>query len=317
MEDNIQNQEQILPLSDSDFQYRTISVDHLQDMQDYMDKLRSDGFFSDNKVFRRYVDTKSFKLPDNFQDAKYLIVMAVYIPLARVNVPYEGKTFSIFIPPNYYYPDFNDEQVQATVMKEIIGNNNRRIEDVSTKVHLKHLAVHSGLARYGRNNICYVDGMGSMLSLYAYLTDHIFKEDHWTDIRMMDSCQNCQTCINECPTGAISESRFVISVDRCIPLYNEIGGELPEWIPKDAYNALMGCMHCQLKCAANREVISNAVDFEDLSLSETYAILNEVDNEDMIHALSQKLKVCTPEIATRVLPVFSRNLKAFLVAQIN
>ena len=121
----------------------------------------------------------------------------------------------------------------------------------------------------------------------------------------------------ECPTCAISEDRFVINVDRCIPLYTEISGELPEWIPKKSYNALMGCMHCQLNCPANRDVISNTVAFDDLSESETYAILNEVENEDMVRALSHKLRVCTYDTALRVLPVFSRNLKAFLLGRIN
>lgn len=309
--------ENILPLSDSAYQYRTVSVEHLQAMQDYMDSLRSDGLFSDNKIFRSYVDSKSFKLPDDFLDAKFLIIMAVYIPLAKVNVPYYGKTYSIFVPPNYYIPDFNTEQLHTTVMEKIIGRDDCRIEDVRRKVHLKHLAVRSGLAKYGRNNICYVEGMGSMLSLYAYLTDHVFDEDHWTDVQMMDFCNNCLTCLNKCPTGAISEDRFVINVDRCIPLYNEISGELPEWILKKSYNALMGCMHCQLNCPANRDAISNAVAFDDLSESETYAILNEVENKDMVHALSHKLRVCTYDTALRVLPVFSRNLKAFLRGQIN
>jgi epoxyqueuosine reductase len=36
---------------------------------------------------------------------------------------------------------------------------------------LKRLAVRSGLARYGRNNVTYVEGMGSFLELSASLTD--------------------------------------------------------------------------------------------------------------------------------------------------
>ena len=43
---------------------------------------------------------------------------------------------------------------------------------------MKLAAVRSGLAQYGRNNICYVEGMGSFFSFHAYLTDRVFEEDH-------------------------------------------------------------------------------------------------------------------------------------------
>ncbi|MGY5874965.1 MAG: 4Fe-4S double cluster binding domain-containing protein [Candidatus Thorarchaeota archaeon] len=279
-----------------------------------MDNLRSGGYFSDNEVFRYYVDNKGFKVPAEFPEARYVIAMAVYTPLARVNVPHKGRLHSILIPPNYRTDDYTMEQLQATIAKKLIGEDNYRIEDARRNVHLKHLAARSGLARYGRNNICYVDGMGSMLSLYAFFTDYIFDEDHWVDMQIMDSCEDCLSCIKQCPTHSISKDRFVIDVDKCIPLYNEIQGEIPDWVPRNAHSALIGCMHCQLDCPANRDAVAETVDLDDLSESETIAILNEVVNEDSIRALSQKLKVSPVDAVPAYLPVFSRNLKALLGA---
>ncbi len=305
---------EIVLLEDSRFQYRTMSIEHLQEMQDYMDNLRQGGNFSDHEVFRSYVDGKSFREPTDFPEARSVIAMAVYTPLARVNVPHKGIHQSIFVPPNYRIDDYTMEQFQATIAKKVIGADNCRIEDVRRKLHLKHLAARSGLARYGRNNICYVDGMGSMLSLYAFFTDHVFDEDHWVDLQLMDSCENCLSCISQCPTQSISEDRFVIEVDKCIPLYNEIQGEIPDWVPKDAHSALIGCMRCQLDCPANRDAIADVVDLDDLSESETNAILDGVVNDDSIRALTQKLKVSTLDAVPYYLPVFSRNLKALLRA---
>ena len=156
--------------------------------------------------------------------------------------------------------------------------------------------------------------MGSMVSLYAFFTDHAFEEDHWGDLRLMESCRSCKICTSECPTHAISDARFVIDVEKCISLCNEIAGEIPGWIPVRAHNALIGCLRCQLRCPVNKEVVSRAVEFENLTESETASILECAENDDMVRALCRKLKVSTPEAARRHLPVFSRNLKMLLEA---
>ena len=301
-------------LQDDIFKCRTVSVEHLQDMQDYMDTLRKKGLFSNNRVFRSYVERKSFKLPEDFQEAKSIIVVAVYMPLTSANVNFRGCPHKILIPPNYRVQDFTMEQLRTTIAKKMITQNENRIEDARNNVFLKHLAARSGLAEYGRNNICYVEGMGSMFSLHAFFTDHAFEEDHWGDLQLMESCRSCKICTNECPTHAISDARFVIDVERCISLYNEIAGEIPVWIPVSAHNALIGCMRCQLRCPANREVLSRTVELENLTESETTSILECAENEDMVRALCKKLKVSTPEAVRIDLPVFSRNLKMLLKA---
>jgi epoxyqueuosine reductase len=283
-------------------------------MQKYMDTLRNTGKFSNNKVFRSYVDNKKFKLPENFQDAKFLIVMAVYIPLAKVNVPYQRHIHEVFIPPNYRVQEFTIDQLRATISRRIIHNERHRIEDVRNAVFLKHLATRSGLAKYGRNNICHVKGFGSMLSLFAFFTDYIFEEDHWGGVQMMETCRSCRLCINQCPTQAISDKQFVIDVERCLPLYNEIIGDIPSWIPKQAHNALMGCMHCQLRCPANKEAISRTIELEDLTEIETSSLLEGAVSDETNRILCQKLKVSTPDSAAQDLPVFSRNLRLLLEA---
>lgn len=302
-------------IPDSSIQYRTVRVEHLQEMQDFIDSIRSSGGLSDNKIFRSYIDELAFKLPDDFKDAKYIIVVAVYTPLAKANIRYQGGVRSIFIPPGYYWPDYTAVQLRATVAQRIVRSEQYRIERASAYIYLKHLAVRSGLAKYGRNNICYVEGMGSMISLSAFLTDYDFDEDHWTDLQMMDSCKRCRICSERCPTGSIADEQFVINVGRCLTLYNEIEGVIPEWIPKVAHTSLVGCMHCQLECPANHRVVKSAVSFGEITEDETAAILSQTVNDDMLRALSEKLRVVTAGTAKEVLPVFSRNLRSFLLSQ--
>jgi epoxyqueuosine reductase len=312
MADNIENYSQLHLLPNSIYRYRTVSVEHLQDMQDYMDKLRHAGLFCNNKVFNSYVDNKGFRLPENFQEAKSLIVIAIYNPLAKVSIPFQGRIHEVLIPPNYRVDEFTIDQLRATIVQNIIREKGYRVESVGNSIFLKHLATRSGLAEYGRNNICYVEGMGSMLTLYAFFTDFIFEEHHWGDIRMMDSCRDCKVCINQCPTQAISDKRFVIDVNRCLPLYNEIIGEIPAWILKQSHNALIGCMRCQLRCPANKEVVLRMIELEGLTEIETSSILEGNINDDAAKALCQKLKVATPDIVAQMLPVFSRNLKMLI-----
>ena len=153
-----------------------------------------------------------------------------------------------------------------------------------------------------------------MLSLFAFFTDYNFEEDHWKDVRMMDSCKVCRLCINQCPTHAISKMRFVIDVERCLPLYNEIVGEIPSWIPKQSHNALIGCMRCQFQCPANKDVITRSIELEGLTEEETSSILEGIINDQTIKALCQKLKVTTIEFVPQDIQVFSRNLKLLLEA---
>ena len=115
---------------------------------------------------------------------------------------------------------------------------------------MKQLAVRSGLAAYGRNNITYIDGFGSFHQLQAFYTDQPL-EVHWGKLQMYRLCKGCRICLDDCPTGAIRSSDFVIDPARCITLFNEYPDPLPAWIPASAHNALVGCLRCQLTCPGN------------------------------------------------------------------
>jgi epoxyqueuosine reductase len=54
----------------------------------------------------------------------------------------------------------------------------------AVNIPLKRLAARSGMATYGRNNICYIEGMGSSFSLVAYFSDIVCGDGPWTAIRV-------------------------------------------------------------------------------------------------------------------------------------
>ena len=296
------------------YSYKTLSIIHLKKLQQDIDKLRYAGKLSNNKIFTGYIDTKKFELPDDFQNAKSIIIIAIFTKLGLVNFYLNDKRHELMIPPNYYDDGLTNEIIENLILKKIIKETGYKVE-LARNLHLKLMAVRTGLGKYGRNNICYVDKMGSMINLFACFTDFQFEEDNWTEMKMMDHCNNCKICINNCPTNAIpppSGESFVLNVDKCISLYNEIDGKIPKWINSKAHNALMGCMRCQLTCPGNREVIKLIERFEDVTELETRMILEGIPEEKLLNSLSKKLKMFYPSTAKKFFPRLKRNLELLI-----
>jgi epoxyqueuosine reductase len=298
-------------LPDSIYKYRVMSVKHLQELQNDFETIDAEGNVSKNSVFRSYIQAQQHHLPDSLPDAKSVIVMAVFTPLMTVDFHHEGKVHEILVP-HYYDDGITEDHLKTTILNKIIGDNQHRVENAKMHVLLKRLAVRTGLGKYGRNNICYVEGMGSFLKLFAFFTDFEFDEDNWQEVAMMDSCKNCKVCLNQCPTGSISENSFVIDVEKCIPLYNEVPGEIPDWINPTSHSALMGCLRCQLPCPANSEVATKTYKLDHISQEETKKILDGIINDELSLSISQKLRMFPPEHASYFLPVIARNLRLLI-----
>lgn len=297
-----------------DYGYKTLSIGHLNELQEDIDKLQHEGKISNNEIFRSYIDTKKFIIPENIPDAKSIIIIAISGKLGVINFNLDAEKHDAMIPPNYYDRGVEIEDLKNLILKEIIKKPGYKIE-YTRDLHLKLLAVRSGLGKYGRNNICYVDKMGSLFNLYAFFTDFQFDEDNWYDIRMMETCEKCTICIKNCPTGAIpapNDENFVININKCIPVYNEIRGIVPDWIPSNAHNALMGCLKCQIPCPGNRDALKKMWRFEDISEKETKMILDGKIDEKLVNSISEKLKMFSPSDADNMIPVIKRNLQ-FLI----
>jgi epoxyqueuosine reductase len=292
------------------YKYKTVSVEHLSELRTWIDELDRAGKLSRNETYRSYIDTKTCTLPDDFKDAKSVIVMATSGRLLYADFHLDGKVHETMIPPGYYDDGLSADNIMHTITTRIVKEPGHRV-DRAKGIFLKQLAVRSGLAEYGRNNISYVDGMGSFLTLRAYLTDHSFTNDDWHELRMMNRCRKCRICMHGCPNGCIREENFVIDAGRCLTLYNEVDGTFPQWILPDAHNSLVGCMKCQLPCPANREVVKMAGRLEDVTEEETRKILDGKPDEELIKSLNGKLRGF--DLASvETFPTFTRNLKVLV-----
>ena len=298
-----------------EFKHKIVSVKRFTDLQNDIDVLLSGNKLSNNRVFRSYIDTKKFIIPEEFPDAKSVIVIAKKTRVAYIDFAYKGKIHNLLLPSPYYDDGTKIEDVEKYIFGEIFHQS--KLESPykiqrTKNLFLKTLAVRSGLSKYGRNNISYVTEMGSFYDLYSYFTDYIPENYDWSNERLMDLCESCTICTNVCPTSAIREEEFVIDVDRCLPLYNEVQGEFPSDLPSDIHHTLMGCVRCQFACPANKNMITNPRYFQPITERETRMVLEGRKNKRLARRLCKKLKMFPYEYYDHYLPVLQRNLLVLL-----
>lgn len=292
------------------YKYRTVSTDHLENLQEDIDKLKNEGKLSKHAIYQSYLQEMKFQIPENMPDAKSLIVMAIPTRILLVRFHLNGNAHEVTFPSNYCSDVLIEGDVQKAVFQQIVKEPNHELQR-AREVHLKLLAVRSGLGEYGRNNLCYVEGIGSLHRLWGFFTNCEL-EDNWNVIRMMQVCKNCNACMTSCPNRCISEESFVIDAGRCLSLFNEVEGEFPDWISPKAHNALIGCMRCQLVCPANRNALATAGRLEDVTEEETRKILKGEPDQELLSSLSGKLGNMYPTRSAASFPILTRNLKALL-----
>lgn len=143
---------------------------------------------------------------------------------------------------------------------------------------------------YGRNNVTYVDGLGSSFSYLAYFTDQESSGDSWTEVRQSSRCEKCASCRTACPTGAILADRFLIDNERCLSCLNETGDPFPAWLPDSVHHTLYDCLKCQLVCPMNRDRISDIGEHVYFDEAETALLLAGTHYGDYPATMQRKAK---------------------------
>jgi len=228
-------------------------------------------------------------IPQEFSK-EHRSVFIVLIPSPKVVLEFNfaGKLIPVEVPAHYSYWDRNNNRVQQYI-NEYLAPLGYSAAKAVTLPH-KLLAVHSGLAMYGRNNICYNDEFGSYMQIMSYISDFPCDESAWRPARRMESCDSCQACVGACPTGAIAPNIQLINSDKCLTGFNELPDELPDWIGKDAHNSLIGCSKCQDCCPANVINANNVKNGAVFTEEETTELLNRKSGEPYSGSLSAKIE---------------------------
>jgi len=297
-------------LEERGYQSRTVSVQHLRDLQEGIEGNRSRGFLNE-EFYQERLTFFTFNPPDLMREARSLVVVAVPRPQTRVVFTWQGESMPVIMPPTYAAYRETDRRIED-LLSAALNPEGYRVAKAA--LPQKYLAVCSGLGEYGRNNICYVPGMGSFHQLAAFYTDLPCSEDSWRQPQMMEKCQSCQACLNNCPTGAITSDRFLIRAERCVTFHNERLGKFPAWIDPSWHNCVVGCLRCQSVCPLNvsfREWIEEGGVFSE---DETNLILNCVPQDRLPPETVKKLEKLD---LIEYLGVLPRNLDALLRREID
>jgi epoxyqueuosine reductase len=293
-------------LTEWGYQGRMVPIQHLADLQEEIEGRHRQGLF-DQELYQIYLAEFAFRPPGTPPGARSILVVAVPQPKIEVTFVWQGERLRTIVPPTYG---------EAKKDRRIAEQLAQALEPMGHWVTLaslpkKLLAVRSGLAAYGKNNITYVPGMGSFHGLVAVYSDAPAPNDEWRTPQMMEACQNCSACQRHCPTGAISSDRFLLHAEHCITFHNEKPRDVPfpAWMDPAWHNCLVGCLHCQRICPQNREVWSWVQGGPAFTEQETSQLVDGVPLHGLSPQTVGKLEQLDWDALADVLP---RNLGALL-----
>ena len=286
MNDIFQNLQQ--HLMNFGFKSAIVSTRHLKELRNDTETLLKQKSLNQdfyNEITSRYNLHWNYEIPSKFSDAESILIVTARQLKVDVAFQLSNKTIHVIIPPTYLH-EIDEKILNSPLL--YLKNFNHKIEHALLPEKL--IAVHSGMARYGRNNIAYIDGWGSYFTARTFFSDIPCPFENWQELQMIDRCHHCTACIKKCPTHAVHEDRFLISGERCITFFNEKPGVFPDWIDPEWHNSLIGCMICQDICPANKEQSDLIVEGETFTPAETQMILDGVSRDKLPDPTIEKLK---------------------------
>jgi len=251
---------------------------------------------------RRCID---ISCPQSSMVARIVVVGAVRRPVTRAVLHRGGTQRTVVVPP--HYAGYHDG---AGLFRRALGVALAPFGygAAGLRVPLKALAAWSGLGRYGRTNVIYVQGFGSYLYLVAAVSDAPPPDvAEWQPPKLLDRCRCCDACRTACPTGAIAGDRLLLHGERCLTYVNEDEAPFPGWVRPEWHACAVGCLRCQLACPENAGVGLVVAPPVELDEEETTAVLGAADAAGLSPGTRARLARCGLDYAPA--PI-ARNLGA-------
>ena len=290
-------------------QASVVAAKHIDELGEDIRSLHDSGLLDDG-VYQAYmIPCGNPKLPRSLPNAKSIIIMALPQPMIRSTFHWEGKELKTIVPPSY-----NDAYKVTWRFRQELRNAFRpkQYRFVRAVLPLKLLAVRSGLAKYGKNNIAYIPKYGSFHRLTAFYSDYESPVDFWQEKEALPLCAKCKACLNACPTGAIQKDRFLVKADKCLTYLNEKSAStaFPRWVDPSAHNSIVGCIRCQRVCPYDKGVIEWYEDRGNFSEDETAYLIRGKFGGSRAAKIDRKLNRLGLDLT-----IFPRNLKVLIEAE--
>lgn len=123
----------------------------------------------------------------------------------------------------------------------------------------REVARRSGLGYMGKNCFVINPDLGTFHYLGEMLTSFPFPPDE----ELIDSCGDCNICVDRCPTSALLGDGN-IDATRCLSFVSQTKGFLSAEFKKKLGNRLYGCDTCQQVCPRNKGI--NITHHDDIKL---------------------------------------------------
>lgn len=284
------------------YRLQVIPIERLQDLKDGINKFKSDYELNS---FQQWIVNQMYQLspPEtDFQIRSILLLALPHPSYAKVEFYQAGTRYQF---RSHAMSDFGHANQYLKNMLEPAGYHIQ----LTQSLPLKRLAASCGLAEYGRNNICYVEGMGSNVLFDAYYSDLPAEDIPWSVPKLSANCSGCNICIKACPTGAIRKDVFLINNERCLSAMNEMPDPFPEWLPASVHHTLYDCLRCQEGCPMNREFQDSHIGPIIFDEEETNALLSGSSYESFGPSLQEKSDLLG---MTQWLAAIPRNLRILM-----
>ena len=286
---------------------KIVSAKYIPDLQNSVKKFK-DQRLLDPDFYEEYKKYFDFEPKTGFGEVKSLFMVAMPQPQYEIVFNWKNKEVPLKVPPTYLHGRALINETKA-FLTDLLKPSGHSVE--FARLPQKTLAMRAGLAEYGRNNITYIQGLGSFHRLFTFYSDFPYEQDGWQELRMMDLCKECSACVRKCPTGAIPEDRFLLRAERCLTFHNEhpVDVPFPDWIDPSWHNCLVGCLHCQKVCPANENVINWIEPGPSFSEEETKLLLSGATVENLPDETRRKVEEYG---LAYYLSVYPRNLGVIL-----
>jgi len=271
-------------LETSGYQARLVPVERLNELRVGIQRHLDRGEL-DRELQSEYLTAFDFTIPTSLPEARTIVLIAAPQPHVRLTVTRDGRELPVIIPPTY--STRVDGQVREILLRHLEPSG---FQLWRHPLPVKLLAVRTGLAEYGKNNLTYVTGMGSYQRLIAFYTDLPGADAGWVEPQAMAQCESCTACERHCPTGAITPDRFLIQAERCLTLHNERERDFPDWIDPRWHHCLIGCLCCQASCPVNQGGMARIEAGPAFTAAETDLLLEGVPREELSPETLAKLE---------------------------
>ena len=265
------------------------------------------GFYRDNLAAFTFLEGVSLKKKSS------IILVAVPKPAHILTFTIGEKKTETILPPTYVRYRKTFAKVRDD-LAEALAASGFHVELLNAP--LKALGNRLGLLSYGRNNVGYIDGLGSYFQLVGLVSDLPLAEGSPPPRpaeTLLPRCHKCRICAAACPTGAIEKERILLHAEKCYTLFSESPNPIPENLKPPSPKCLIGCLRCQELCPEDKGLLRHEI-AASFDAEETQAFLGIKPAADG-PAFDRARKKFQELGLSEGFPVFRRNLKRLLKFQ--